>query len=128
MAQGFGRIGCFLAGCCYGRETTLPIGVVFPSGSMAPAGVKLLPTQLFSSLGDFLIMAVLLWYQPKSKRAGNVSALYMLLYSVGRFAIEFLRSDDRGGIGAFSTSQWISVVIVVIAAALFWRNKKEKEA
>ena len=56
MAQGFGRIGCFLAGCCYGRETTSRFGVVFPEGGLAPAGVKLIPTQLISSAGDFLIM------------------------------------------------------------------------
>ena len=57
LAQGFGRIGCFLAGCCYGRETDSCLGVVFPAGSIAPAGVKVLPTQLFSSAGDFAIMA-----------------------------------------------------------------------
>ena len=62
LAQGFGRIGCFLAGCCYGRETTSSLGVVFPEGSLAPAGVKVLPTQLFSSAGDFGIMFVLLWH------------------------------------------------------------------
>ena len=61
LAQGFGRIGCFCAGCCYGRVTTSPLGVEFPVGSLAPAGVKILPTQLFSSAGDFIIFAVLYW-------------------------------------------------------------------
>lgn len=130
LAQGFGRIGCFLAGCRYGRETDSFLGVVFPAGGLAPSGVKLLPTQLISSAGDFLIMAVLLWYHKRNKCAGNVSALYMVLYGVGRFLIEFLRSDDRGGIGMLSTSQWISLVIVALAVVLFVRNKKrgvEKE-
>jgi len=68
MAQGFGRIGCFLAGCCYGRETTSRFGVVFPEGGLAPAGVKLIPTQLISSAGDFLIMIVLLLYYRKNKK------------------------------------------------------------
>lgn len=126
LAQGFGRIGCFLAGCCYGRETDSFLGVVFPEGCMAPAGVKLLPTQLLSSAGDFLITAILLWYYKRNNKTGNVGALYMLLYGVGRFLIEFLRSDDRGGIGMFSTSQWISFVIVAGAVALFAMNKKNQ--
>lgn len=55
LAQGFGRIGCFLAGCCYGRETTAAWGITFPADSMAPSGIKLIPTQLLSAAGDFLI-------------------------------------------------------------------------
>lgn len=124
IAQGFGRIGCFLAGCCYGRETDSFLGVVFPENSMAPAGVKLLPTQLFSSAGDFLITAVLLLYYKKNKKDGNVGALYMLLYGVGRFLLEFLRSDERGGFGKLSTSQWISFVIVAGGIAIFAWNRK----
>lgn len=127
IAQGFGRIGCFLAGCCYGRETTSFLGVVFPENSMAPAGVKLLPTQLFSSVGDFVITAILLWYYKKNEKDGNVGALYMVIYGIGRFLIEFLRSDERGGIGKLSTSQWISIVIVAGGMALFAWNKKRYE-
>ena len=124
LAQGFGRIGCFLAGCCYGRQTESFLGVVFPENSMAPAGVKVLPTQLFSSAGDFLIMGILLLYSRKKKHTGDVGALYMLLYGVGRFLVEFLRADDRGNIGSLSTSQMISIVIVAGAIFLFWRNSK----
>ena len=127
MAQGFGRIGCFLAGCCYGRETTSGFGVVFPEGGLAPAGVKLIPTQLISSAGDFLIMIVLLLYYRKNKKdgtPGNVGFLYMLLYGVGRFLVEFLRNDNRGGVGMFSTSQWISMVIVAGGIVLYLVNKK----
>ena len=57
-AHGLGRIGCFFAGCCYGKETT-GLGVVFPEGSLAPAGVKLIPTQLISSFGDFVLFYIL---------------------------------------------------------------------
>ena len=124
LAQGFGRIGCFLAGCCYGRETTSIIGVVFPEGCMAPAVVKFLPTQLISSAGDFLITAILIWYYKRIKHVGDVGALYMILYAVGRFFVEFLRSDDRGGIGALSTSQWISIVILGGAFLLMWHNRR----
>lgn len=123
LAQGFGRIGCFLAGCCYGRETTSAFGVVFPEGSLAPAGVRLLPTQLLSSAGNFLIMAILLWFYQRKKRTGDTGFLYMLLYGTGRFFVEFLRNDDRGGIGALSTSQFISIFIVAAAVALLVRNR-----
>lgn len=123
LAQGFGRIGCFLAGCCYGRETASFLGVVFPEGCMAPAGVKLLPTQLFSSAGDFVITAILLLAYKRRKHTGDVGALYMLLYGVGRFGIEILRSDNRGTVGALSTSQAISIVIIAGSVVLFARNK-----
>ena len=125
VAQGFGRIGCFLAGCCYGRETDAFWGVTFPEGSFAPAGVPLIPTQLLSSAGDFLIMAVLLIYSRHSKKTGNTGALYLLLYGIGRFLIEFLRSDDRGTVGMLSTSQFISIGIVLIAVGMF--NKKQRK-
>ncbi len=124
VAQGFGRIGCFLAGCCYGRETTSSLGVIFPEGSIAPAGVKLLPTQLFSSAGDFGIMFALLWHYKRRKYAGDTAYVYMLLYGVGRFFIEILRDDDRGGVGTLSTSQFISVFIVAAAILLLVYNRK----
>ena len=126
LAQGFGRIGCFLAGCCYGRETDSWCGVVFPEGGQAPAGVKLLPTQLFSSAGDFLLVVVLILYHKKAKHTGDVGAMYMLLYGVGRFVLEFFRSDDRGEVGALSTSQAISLVIVAGAFLLFAWNRKRQ--
>lgn len=126
LAQGFGRIGCFLAGCCYGRETISSLGVVFPEGSLAPAGVKVLPTQLFSSAGDFGIMFVLLWHYHHRKKVGDTGFLYMLLYGIGRFGIEFLRNDNRGEVGIFSTSQFISLFIIAAAILLFfWRNRNE---
>ena len=122
LAQGFGRIGCFLAGCCYGRETESGIGIVFHNSLFAPNNVKLLPTQLLSSAGNFLIAAILLIYARKDHRAGKVGALYLLLYSVGRFFIEFLRNDYRGNLGILSTSQFISLLILVIGAGLFFIN------
>lgn len=128
LAQGFGRIGCFLAGCCYGRETESAFGMVFPEGSLAPAGVKLLPTQLFSSAGDFLIVVLLILFQRRSRHDGDVGALYMLLYGIGRFFIEFLRSDNRGAVGALSTSQFISIFIVAGSFALFAWNRKRAQS
>ncbi|MBR4169691.1 MAG: prolipoprotein diacylglyceryl transferase [Lachnospiraceae bacterium] len=116
--QGIGRIGCFLAGCCYGRETDSPIGVVFPEGCLAPAGVKLIPTQLFSAAGMLLIAVGLILYARKAKYRGTVTGYYLLSYSIGRFIIEFFRNDYRGSVGVLSTSQFISIFIFVLASAI----------
>lgn len=124
LAQGFGRIGCFLAGCCYGRETDSFLGVVFPAGCMAPAGVKVLPTQLFSSAGDFAIMAFLIWHYKRRKYVGDTGFSYMLVYGIGRFFIEMLRNDSRGAVGMLSTSQFISIFIVAAAILLLYRNRR----
>ena len=113
LAQALGRIGCFLAGCCYGKETDSFLGVVFTNSDFAPNGVKLLPTQLIMAAGDFVIMAVLLWYASKKPMRGKTSMLYLILYSIGRFAVEFLRNDDRGSVGVLSTSQFIAIFTLV---------------
>ena len=117
-AQGFGRIGCFLAGCCYGKETSGVFGVVFPEGSLAPAGVPLIPTQLISSAGDFAIALILYLAGKKERKPGVVSGLYLVLYSVGRFLIEFLRNDPRGTVGVLSTSQFIALFTLALGIAV----------
>ncbi|MBU3179929.1 prolipoprotein diacylglyceryl transferase [Clostridium psychrophilum] len=119
LAQGFGRIGCFLAGCCYGRVTTLPIGVEFNNSPFAPANLHLYPTQIFSSVFDFILAIFLLWYNRKERKKGRVFSLYLIIYSIGRFLIEYLRGDPRGNISIFSTSQFISLFIVIIGIGLF---------
>lgn len=113
LAQALGRVGCFLAGCCYGKETDSFLGVVFTNSDFAPNGVKLLPTQLFMAGGDLIIMAVLLWYAAKRPVRGRTSMLYLILYSIGRFAVEFLRNDDRGTVGILSTSQFIAIFTLI---------------
>ena len=129
LNQAFGRIGCLLAGCCYGAVTDSPIGVVFPSGSLAPAGVKLWPTQLMMSAGNFIIAGILILASTKLKKRGQIGSLYLILYAIGRFGIEFLRNDHRGAVGVFSTSQFISLFIVVIGIGLFiWRTMSNDEA
>lgn len=133
LAQGFGRIGCFFAGCCYGRETQSWFGITFKHSHFAPNGVKLLPTQLMSSAGDFLICALLLAYASKKREEGRVAAVYLLLYGMGRFIIEFFRNDYRGSIGILSTSQIISIGIVLLGMLMYYiagrkrqrRNKTE---
>lgn len=120
LAQAFGRVGCFLAGCCYGKETDSCIGVIFKNSDFAPNGVKVLPTQLFMAGGDLLIMAILLWYAKKKPLRGKTSAFYLILYSVGRFMIEFLRNDDRGTVGMLSTSQFIAIFTFIVGVAGFF--------
>jgi len=111
-AQGFGRIGCFLAGCCYGKPTDSILGVVFPAGSYAPAGIALWPTQLFMAAGDFLLAAALLLYERRRAPGRGLAPVYLFLYGVGRFLIEYFRDDPRGAVGVFSTSQFISLFVV----------------
>lgn len=127
LAQGFGRIGCFLAGCCYGKETDSIIGVVFPASSLAPSGVKLIPTQLISSIGCFMIVGVLLYFLNKKHRDGTIGSLYLIFYSIGRFIIEFFRNDYRGSIGILSTSQFIAILTLILGIILYMRMSiKEK--
>ena len=127
LAQGFGRIGCFLAGCCYGRETDSPFAIVFHEARYAPNGVALVPTQLISSGLDFLNFFVLVWLAKRKKADGQIGALYLVFYSIGRFVLEFYRGDlIRGSVGALSTSQFISLFTVAAGGFwIFWCGKKE---
>lgn len=126
LAQGFGRIGCFFAGCCYGIQ--VPWGVVFPADSLAPAGVPLLPTQLISSLFDFALFGFLLWVAAHKKFNGEVGAWYLILYSLGRFILEFYRGDlVRGAVGTLSTSQFISIFTLVLGILLLVMPRFKKQ-
>ena len=119
VAQGFGRIGCFLAGCCYGRTTESWFGIAFQHSNFAPNNVKLIPTQLISAVGMLLIACVLFVFDRKNTKKGRVGALYLILYSIGRFFVEFLRNDYRGTVGPLSTSQFISIFILLAGIGLF---------
>lgn len=124
LAQGIGRIGCFLAGCCYGKETHSDLGVVFTSSPFAPHGIKLIPTQLFSSAFDILVALFLLWYDKKERKDGRVFALYVIMYSIGRFIIEFFRGDGiRGFVGVLSTSQFISIFTLILGLLVFFKDR-----
>lgn len=122
LGQAFGRIGCFLAGCCYGCETTLPIGAVYtaPIGG-APAGTPLFPVQLVEAALCLLLFALLTLYDKKTfgkKPLITAACLYAVGYGAIRFALEYLRGDSiRGFLLGLSTSQWISAVAVALGAA-----------
>src|SRR5712691_1890172 len=119
-----GRFGCFFAGCCYGKPTTKPWGITFTdpfaqSNVGTPLGVPLHPTQLYEAGAELLILIVLLVTERKGKPfAGRTFWLYMLLYAVSRFIIEFYRGDERGTVGIFSTSQFISIILAPLAIAM----------
>lgn len=126
LAQGFGRLGCFFAGCCYGRETDSWFHLIFPEGSQAPAGVPLIPAQLISSAADFLHFFILVWFARRAKKDGRVGGLYLILYSIGRFLIEGLRDDPRGAVGPFSTSQFISLLILAAGILVMVLASRQK--
>ena len=131
LAQGFGRIGCFMAGCCYGAETSGPLAVVFPDTCQyAPPGVPLVPTQLISSALDFLLFFFLILYDRKwKKRDGEVTAWYLILYSAGRFILEFWRGDAiRGAVGPLSTSQFIGIFTFLAGIILLALRRKSSPA
>src|ERR1700716_1292848 len=119
-----GRFGCLYAGCCYGRPTTLPWGITFrdpfaASNVGTPLGTPLHPTQLYEAGAELLILGVLLLTERKGKPfPGRTFWLYMLLYAISRFIIEFYRGDDRGVVGIFSTSQFISIVLAPLAIVM----------
>ena len=119
-----GRFGCLFAGCCYGKPTTKPWGITFTDPFAAanvgtPLNQPLHPTQLYEAGAEFLILMFLLWTERKGRPfAGRTFWLYMLLYAVSRFIIEFFRGDERGSVGIFSTSQFISVLLAPLAVGM----------
>lgn len=128
LAQGFGRIGCFLAGCCYGVETDCPLSVNFTHSDFAPPGNRV-PTQLISSGLDFLLFFFLILYDRKwKKRDGEVTAWYLIFYSAGRFLLEFWRGDAaRGSVGGLSTSQFIGIFTLAAGLVLLVLRRRSPE-
>jgi phosphatidylglycerol:prolipoprotein diacylglycerol transferase len=119
-----GRLGCLFAGCCYGKPTTLPWGITFTNPDAArnvgtPLGVPLHPTQIYEAGAELAILMILLATERKGRPfAGRTFWLYMLLYAISRFVIEFYRGDARGTVGIFSTSQFISIVLAPLAVVM----------
>ena len=113
-----------MAGCCFGRPTTVPWAITFhnPAASLTsdtPLGVPLHPTQIYEAGAELLILAVLLWLERRGRPfAGRTFWSYMLLYAMSRFVIEFFRGDPRGQVGIFSTSQFVSLLVAPLSAAM----------
>jgi len=137
VANFFGRQGCFAAGCCWGKPTSLPWGVKFTEQGHQITGVPtdayLHPTQLYESFAMLLVFFLLLWLHKRKRFDGQVILAYALLYSAIRFAIEFVRDDPRGDVfgltslTGLSTSQLISLVIGIWALILLiLRHRRAK--
>lgn len=127
LAQGFGRIGCLLAGCCYGSETSGFFSITFRTSDFAPNNVALIPTQIYSSILDFVHFGVLLLIARHKKSDGQVAACYLIFYSLGRFVLEFFRGDlIRGSVGVLSTSQFISLFTGFAGAVMLYVVSKKK--
>lgn len=127
--QAVGRIGCFMAGCCYGKPTTLKWGVVFTHpNSLAPTYIPLHPTQLYSSLSGFIIFFILLAIHSRKNYTGQVFFWFLILHSTARLFIERFRGDYRGLIlnTGMTVTQFITIFILiagVIALIVFKPTK-----
>ncbi len=125
IMHAFGRIGCFFAGCCYGRPYKGFGAVTFPEGSQALPNVPLFPVQLVEATLVMILAIVLILLEVKKKFYYTIET-YLLAYSVIRFVLEFLRYDAvRGEAFGLSTSQWISIVVFVgTIISIIYRKKK----
>lgn len=122
-----GRVGCLMAGCCWGKPTDLPWAITFTDPLAAanvgtPLNVALHPTQVYEAAAELLILIALLATERRGRNfAGRTFWIYMLAYAVSRFVIEIFRGDPRGSIGVLSTSQLISVILVPVSIVMLVR-------
>lgn len=121
-----GRLGCLFAGCCYGKATSVPWAITFTNPFAAanvgtPLNVPLHPTQLYEAGAEGAILLLLLATERRGGRyPGRTFWLYILLYAVSRFTIEFYRGDPRGAVLMFSTSQFISLILAPLSVVMLF--------
>ncbi|MCU1258628.1 MAG: prolipoprotein diacylglyceryl transferase [Bryobacterales bacterium] len=133
LGHAIGRLGCFAAGCCWGKPTHLPWAVTFTNPDArsvgVPLGVPLHPTQLYESFSEILICAVLYSLARRRHKPGSVIGLYLLLYGIVRFAVEFLREHDESNPlgGPLSLEQWISVFLALFGVWLVFGKSRLPE-
>lgn len=124
IIHGIGRIGCFFAGCCYGKHYDGPLHIVFENSAAAPNGVPLFPIQPVESICNITAGIVLLIYAKRIRKPGQVTGSYLVYYSIMRFILEFLRGDiSRGFILNLSTSQIFSLILLPIGLYLVFIYK-----
>jgi phosphatidylglycerol---prolipoprotein diacylglyceryl transferase len=130
IGQGIGRIGCFMAGCCYGKPTGSDWGMVFTNPhSLAPLNIPLHPTQLYSSVSNFIIFFVLLLLHRKKAFDGQVFLWLLVLHSTARLFVERFRGDDRGMVfqSGMTVTQLVTLVILfgaILALFIFKRRHR----
>ena len=130
LGHAIGRLGCFAAGCCYGKPTTLPWGVTFTSEvaerlAGTPLGVPLHPTQLYEAAGEFLNFLLLVWLGARQRFTGQMIGAYFILYGIERGTIELFRGDPGRTLlfhGELSLMQVVSLGLVLTGALLWWRG------
>ncbi|MBO6517172.1 MAG: prolipoprotein diacylglyceryl transferase [Bacteroidia bacterium] len=132
IAQGFGRVGCFLAGCCHGKVCHNAFGVTYthPESLADPLNTPLYPTQLFDIFINLIIFATLFWLEKRKQFAGQLMLVYMMMYAVGRSINEVYRGDEERGFvfgGWLSHSQFIAILIfgLCVFAWVRWRKLDE---
>jgi phosphatidylglycerol---prolipoprotein diacylglyceryl transferase len=120
LGHAVGRLGCFAAGCCWGKECHLPWAVYFRSQEAAqvPMGVPLHPAQLYESAANLLIFGFLYQLTKHTHRDGRIFGLYLVLYGVARFIVEFFRVHEQSLVFDLSLTQWISVGLVGLGALI----------
>jgi phosphatidylglycerol---prolipoprotein diacylglyceryl transferase len=114
IGHGIVRFGCLMNGCCYGKPASW--GLVMPEVDKLPRQ----PSQLYEAAVGIVIFCFIQWLYPRRRFFGQAILTYLLLYAPSRFLIEFTRDDPgRGGLGPFSTSQWVAIGVAAVAAALW---------
>lgn len=129
IVHGFGRIGCFMAGCCYGKPTTSMLGVIFiePTCQAEPLNTPLHPTQLYEAGFIFIILTILLVFKNRRQFEGQFFLIYLMAYATGRGVLELFRGDlERGFVfnDILSNSQFISLIIISIALYFYVKLKR----
>lgn len=136
LGHAIGRLGCFVAGCCYGKPTSLPWGVTFTSPvaeriAGTPLGIPLHPTQLYESGAEFLNFFLMWWLSTKQKFTGQIIGTFFLLYGFERGTIEFFRGDPGRTMlfhDTVSLMQLVSLGLVLTGAFIWWRGLRASPA
>jgi phosphatidylglycerol:prolipoprotein diacylglycerol transferase len=130
LGHSIGRLGCFAAGCCYGKPTSLPWAIKFTNPIAAqiagtPLGIHLHPTQLYEAFAEFLNFLILIWLGRRQSFRGQMIGTYFLLYGLERGTIEFFRGDPGRSMmfhDSVSLMQIVSVGLILTGAFLWWRG------
>ncbi|HXN74244.1 MAG TPA: prolipoprotein diacylglyceryl transferase [Candidatus Acidoferrales bacterium] len=133
LGHAIGRLGCFAAGCCYGKPTTVPWSVTFTNPlaeqlAGTPLGVHLHPTQLYEAAAEFLNFLILVWIGKRQRFTGQIVGTYFLLYGVERCVIEFFRGDPGRTMmfhDTISLMQVVSLALITTGAFLWWRGLRK---
>ncbi|MFO7461976.1 MAG: prolipoprotein diacylglyceryl transferase [Desulfatiglandales bacterium] len=130
LGQALGRIGCFMAGCCFGKPSDLPWAVAFThSNTLAPPNIPLHPTQLYSFLAGVGVFVVLMLLRRRRKFEGQVFVWYLILHSTARLFVERFRADDRGFVPGtdMSLTQMIAILTLISSIVALFVLKPDQE-